>query len=356
MAQRTKDLTPQIGAGPASVFTVSPESYDLGSTLLVKNGTVIENIPANYAENPNRQTITLVVPAISTDTLWVYYEDPAISPLPSSLQVSVLKSDYLFGQDLKDQFGNVMSDVTLGNKISVGTARLERELKDFSLTPKVIKSTIVNGIQRADGSYAVDPDPVAQAAADIFEDPYDYDVNDYINWGFLLLRRKPVISVERIRLIYPTGQTIITYPKEWIKLYSKFAQVHIVPMAGSFNQYPLIGQGAMYLPLLSGFLTKSIPQLIHVDYTAGLTVIPDDLKDALYKLSAVEVLKAAGAGKAPGIASMSTGADGLSESTTLTQSANSQMFGPLIKQYEDDVKAFIKSYTETNRGIDFRVA
>lgn len=356
MAQRFKDLTPQIGVGPTSVFTVSPASYDVGSTILVKNGSVLENIPANYAENPDRQTITLVVPAISTDSLGVYYEDPAISPLPASLQVSVLKSDYLFGLDLKDQFGNVMSDVTLGNKLSIGTARMERELKDFSLTPKVIKSTIVNGVQRADGTYAVDPDPVAQAAADVFEDPYDYDVNDYINWGFLVLRRKPVVSIERIRLIYPTGQTIITYPKEWIKLYSKFGQVHIVPMAGSFNQYPLIGQGAMYLPLLSGFLTKSIPQLIHVDYTAGLASIPDDLKDAIYKMGALEVLKTAGQGKAPGIATMATAADGLSESTTLTQSANSQMFGALIKQYEDDVKVFIKSYMATNRSIDMRVA
>ncbi len=354
MAQRTKDLTPQIGAGPTSVFTVSPASYDTGSTLLVKNGTVIENIPANYAENANRQTITLVVPAISTDKLWVYYEDPAISPLPASLQVSVLKSDYLFGMDLKDQFGNVMSDVTLGNKLSIGTARMERELKDFSLLPKVIKSSIVNGIQRADGSYAVDPDPVAQAAADIIEDPYDYDVKDYVQWGFIILRRKPVISVERIRLIYPTGQVILTYPNEWIKLYAKFGQIQVVPMAGATQ--PLIGQGSMYLPLMSGSLQSNVPQLIHVDYTAGLVSIPDDLKDAIYKLGAVEVLKVSGQGKAPGIASMSTGADGLSESTTLTQSANSQMFGPLIKQYEDDVKAFVKSYTETNRGIDFRVA
>lgn len=352
MSLRFKDLTPQIGLG-GTVFTVSPASYDLGSTILIKNNGTLEQGVA-YAENPNRQTLTTAVAVVPGDKLYCYYEDPAIGVLPASLQVSVLKSDYLFGQDLKDQFGNVMSDVTLGNKLSIGTARMERELKDFSLTPKVIKSSIVNGIQRADSTYAVPPDPVAQAAADIIEDPYDYDVKDYVQWGFIILRRKPVVSVERVRLIYPTGQVILTYPNEWVKLYAKFGQLQIVPMAGATQ--PLIGQGSMYLPLMSGSLQSNVPQLIHVDYTAGLSVIPDDLKDALYKLGAVEVLKAAGAGKAPGVASLSTAADGLSESTTLTQSANSQMFGPLIKQYEDDVKAFIKSYTETNRSIDFRVA
>jgi hypothetical protein len=352
MALRFKDLTSQVGAGNTA-FTVSPAFFEPGTSILVLNGAV-QVRTTDYVENADGFTLnTTFVPVVS-DILTCYYEDASVVTLPASITVAVLKSDYLFGLDLKDQFGNVMSDVTLGNKISIGIARIERELKDFSLSPKVIKSSIVNGIQRADGTWAVDPEPAAIAAADIFEDPYDYDVKDYVNWGFLILRRKPVISVERVRLIYPTGQEIISYPREWIKVYAKFGQIQIVPMAGSFQ--PLIGQGSMYLPLMSGSLQSNVPQLIHVDYTTGLTTMPDDLKDAIYKMSALEILKIGGQGKAPGIAAMSTGADGLSESTTLTQSANSQMFGPLIKQYEDDVKAFIKSYTETNRGIDFRVA
>ncbi len=354
MAIRFKDLTPQI-TGANTVFTIAPAAYDAGSTILLFNSGALTRV-VDYTEDVGRQLITLNFTPTLTDKLTVYYDDPAISALPSGFQVSVLKSDYLFGLDLKDQFGNIMSDVTLGNKLSIGLARMERELRDFNLLPKVIKSSAVKGVLDSQGNYAVQPEPALEAAADIFEDPYDYDVKDYINWGYLALRRKPVVSIERIRLIYPTGQTIITYPNEWIKTYHKFGQVQIVPMAGSFNQYPLIGQGGMYLPLLSGFLTTNVPQLIHVDYTAGLTSIPDDLKDAIYKLGSIEILKQAGHGKAPGVASISTGVDGLSESTTLTQSGQTQMFGALIKNYEDDVKTFIKDFYQHQKGIDFRVA
>ena len=355
MALRFKDLTSQVN-GVNLVFTIAPAHFAAGTTTLIKNGAILEQT-VDYTEGPSLQTLTTLLAPLLGDSLWAYYDDSVIVPFPSSWQVPTLKSDYLFGLPLKDQFGNVMSDATLGNKLTIGIARIQRELKDLSLIPQVIKSTIVNGIIRNDGSYAVTPDPVAQAQADIFEDPYDYDVNDYINWGFMILRRKPVISIERVRLIYPTGQTIIQYPNEWIKIYHRFGQMSIVPMAGSFNQYPLIGQGAMYLPLLSGYLTRNIPQLIHVDYTAGLTTMPDDLRDCVYKSAAIEVLKAAGQGMAPGMAALSTGADGLTESTTLTQSANSQMFGPLIKQYTDDVAEFLRLYRATDRGtIDFRVA
>jgi hypothetical protein len=356
MAIRFRDLTAQID-GIRTDFSVSPTVYDVGSTIPVFNGETLTRT-VDYNEDPNRQTIHLLFTPGLSDKLVVYFDDPRISPVPSSFDVPTLKAGYLFGLDLKDQFGNVMPDTTLGQKLTIGVARMEREMRDFSMTPKVIKSNIVNGVRDAGGGWAIEPEPAAQSAADMFEPPYDYDVIDYLNWGFLPLRRKPVISVERVRLIYPTGQTIITYPPEWIKLFPKFGQIQIVPMAGSFKQYPLIGQGAMYLPLMSGFMTKNVPQLIHVDYTTGLESgkIPDDMKDATYKLAAVEVLKLAGQGKAPGVAALSTSADGLSESTTLTQSGQTQLYGAIIKQYEDDVKMFLVDFMEHQKGIEFRVA
>lgn len=364
MSIRFKDISSQI-TGTQATFSVGPAFYNLTSTLIIWNDKPLTQA-VDYNENSDKQHVTLVGNGVAIgqssnlpqpgDKLVIYYDDPSYTPLSSNFDVGTLKSDYLFGIDLKDAIGRILQDSTLANKLSIGIARMQRELLDFSLTPQVIKSTYVNGQQDASGNWIVMPDTVAQAQANLFEDPYDYDVNDYINWGFLVVRRKPIISVERIRLIYPTGQEIIQYPPEWIKIYHKFGQIQIVPMAGSFNQYPLIGQGAMYLPLMSGFLTKSVPSLIHVDYTAGLSVLPDDLKDAVYKLGAIEVLKFAGQAKAPGVASVSTSADGLSESTTLTQSANSQLFGALIKQLEDDVKKFIVDFKENQKGIDFRVA
>lgn len=362
MALRSFNLAAQAN-GTLLTFSIAPNFFDPGSTMLFWKQSPGSNPlrpSIDYIENGDRQTFTIqgsvgAAPA-STDDFFVYYEDQDITPLPADFDPGYMRGNYLFGLDLKDQYGRVMSESTLGNKISIVIARLEREFKDFSMTPQVIKSTSVLGVKDCNGNYVLPPDPEAIAEADIFEDPYDYDVNDYVNWGYLALRRKPIVSIERVRLIYPTGQTIINYPKEWIKIYHKFGQFCIVPMAGSFKQYPLIGQGAMYLPLLSGFLTKNVPQLINVDYTAGLISIPDDLKDAVYKGAAIEVLKIAGQAKAPGIAALSTSADGLSESTTLTQSGGNQLFGALIRQYEKDFEKFIADYKSNQTGmIDFRV-
>lgn len=353
MALRFKDLTSQID-GVNQIFTISPATYDAGSPVLIYNGEPVTPLD-DFTEDPARQILNTVFIPQPNDKLIVYYSDPSIGALPTDFTIETLKSDYLFGFDLKNQFGCIITDVTLGNKLAIAVAKMERELKDFNLTPKVIKSSGVQGIMGDGGVWVQPPEPALEAAADIIEDPYDYDVGDYLNWGYMALRRKPIVSVERIRLIYPTGQTIIAYPKEWIKIYHKFAQIQIVPMAGSFKQYPLIGQGAMYLPLLSGFLTKNVPSLIHVDYTAGLTTIPDDLKDAIYKMGAIESLKLAGGGKMPGVASLSTAADGLSESTTLTQSQNTQLYGALIKQYQEDVDKFTKDYRVFQKGLDFKV-
>jgi hypothetical protein len=340
MAQKFLDLTSQI-TGSNSAFTIAPDKYEPGSSMLVLNGAV-QRPEVDYNENSDQQTLTTTFTPLLTDKLSVYYEEVVVVTLPSGFTTAMLQSDYLFGLDLKDQMGRTLPDQVLANKITIAIARMERELRDFAITPKVIKCTGWEG-----GDFGT---------ADIFEDPYDYDLNDYMNWGFLVLRRKPVISVQRIRLIYPTGQLIIQYPLEWIKIYHKFAQIQIVPMAGSFSQYPLIGQGAMYLPLMSGFLTKSVPQLIHVDYTAGLSVVPADLTDAIYKMAAIDILRNAGQSKAPGVASLSTSGDGLSENTTLTQSANTTLYGAQIKEYQADVKQFIVDFLENQKGIDFRVA
>jgi hypothetical protein len=309
--------------------------------MLVLNGAV-QRPTVDYDENSDQQTLTTEFTPLLTDKLSVYYEEVVIVALPSGFTTAMLQSDYLFGLDLKDQIGRTLPDQVLANKITIAITRLQRELKDFSIIPQTVGA----------------PGPCDSPAPtfDITEDPYDYDLNDYMNWGFLVLRRKPVISVQRIRLIYPTGQNIITYPSNWIKIYHKFGQIQIVPMAGSFSQYPLIGQGAMYLPLMSGFLTKSIPQLIYVDYTAGLAAVPADMTDAIYKMAAIDILRNAGQSKAPGVASLSTSADGLSENTTLTQSANTTLYGAQIKEYQADVKQFIVDFLENQKGIDFRVA
>ena len=356
MALRQADLILQV-TGSATVVSIKPYFFDPLSTVLIQNGsTLIRN--TDYTEGADRQSLTFAVapPLPATTSLVCYFNDDLFSPLPPDFDTATLQANYLFGLDLKDQMGRALPNQVLVNKLMVAIAQMQRELRDFSITPQVIKSSYVLGLKCADGSWSQPPEIAAIEAADLFEDPYDYDINDYINWGFMVLRRKPIISVERVRLIYPTGQTIIQYPPEWIKMYKKPGQFQIVPMAGSFNQYPLIGQGAMYLPLMSGFLTKSVPQLIHVDYTAGLEEIPDDLKDAIYKLAAIQILLNAGQGKAPGVASLSTSADGLSENTTLTQSANTTLYGAQIKEYRADVKQFIVDFLENQKGIDFRVA
>jgi len=83
-------------------------------------------------------------------------------------------------------------------------------------------------------------------------------------------RRRPIISVEEVRLMFNPGATAITIPAEWYRGHVDWrtGTVAILPYGMSGSAY--MGAAVWYLPLLQGGMgAHPIPNLVCIDYTAG---------------------------------------------------------------------------------------
>lgn len=148
----------------------------------------------------------------------------------------------------------------------------------------------------------------------IVDELHDYNANDYVNFCFFSLFNYPVISVERVAAMYPTGQLVFTFPVEWVRLNTVHGQVQLVPTQGSLSSV-LLGRGGSYLPLIYAGMGY-LPQLFHVDYTSGFAegMVPLDIVDAICKLAVIQMLAVAGDTVfPPGVTNISAGIDGVSQ-------------------------------------------
>ena len=145
------------------------------------------------------------------------------------------------------------------------------------------------------------------------EGPYDYDpsVWNVEDWGFTILRRTPVISVQKVFFQYPSPVAgIFNVPLDWLRLDKKAGQVQFLPSASGLQVAPL--QGFM-LSMLSG--GRNIPQMMHIQYTAGLKDVFNDypdLIDVIFKMAALRMVEDAFLPQSGSIS-----ADGLSQSLSI---------------------------------------
>ena len=202
----------------------------------------------------------------------------------SYLDPAYLKKNYLWNLPFVDNEGHELPNDFYSGKINVAAAIFERETKVRVLRRKIT------------------------------EELHDYYVNDYQLFAYLQLFEWPVISVEKVSVIYPTGQTVFEFPLEWVKLNKQHGQIQLVPTLGTLSQV-ILGRGGSYLPLIYqgiGYL----PQLFHIDYTTGFSNndIPADILDAVAKLATIDILGIVGDSIfPPGVTSVSAGIDGLSQ-------------------------------------------
>jgi hypothetical protein len=180
------------------------------------------------------------------------------------------------------------------------------------------------------------------------EFPYDYDPDQWQNFGFLQLRHRPVIEVSRFILVGPTEGSILDL-MEWARLQKDLGQLHAFPR----NQM-------IYGPLLGAYGTillwqmKRYPQGIEIDYETGYDSadkVDAGLRDMIGKWAAVKLLNVIGDGLLPGFASQSVSLDGLSESFSSTQSATNAYFGARIMQYKKDIEEWLQRNKYKYGGI-----
>jgi hypothetical protein len=171
-----------------------------------------------------------------------------------------------------------------------------------------------------------------------------------------------VQSIQRVRLMLGPKMTIFVYPAEWVRVKKKQAQLQIVPTPGYAFQNLVMASGLYYLPYLSAApIYDEYPQLIAVDYTAGITAESlateeyADLALQISRLAAREILLRLANTISPGISSSSISEDGASESTSYARGVTKTLFGGHIDQIETDWTNFKTAFVGENTGIMFTV-
>jgi hypothetical protein len=121
---------------------------------------------------------------------------------------------------------------------------------------------------------------------------YDYEPEFFHSpgWGFLKVRHKPLISVSRVRINFPSATNSAFYdiPADWLRLDKKYGILQFVPTSGAGGT-PL---NAFMMSVLG--MGRSVPFSIAVTYTAGLANPAADypeLLDAVLKKATLKVLE-----------------------------------------------------------------
>jgi len=252
--------------------------------------------------------------------------DPALSS--HVLSVQQLKDHYLFGVDLTDANNTPYPDSLWQWSIRFAIDWLEGQLPGLRLAPKTI-----------------------------VDERHDYFRRDWQSYCRLSLFERPVQSVSALNVFYPATQTpSVTIPPEWIRLDGEGGTLHIVPAYGALAGFQ-IGAGGAILPLLQ--TQEFVPQAIGVDYVAGFAkgALPYDLRELLGKKAAFGALNLAGdLLVGAGIASVSTGTDGLSQSIGTTSSATNAGYGSRLIQYKSEIKEQLPVMRRRYLGVRATVA
>jgi hypothetical protein len=170
---------------------------------------------------------------------------------------------------------------------------------------------------------------------------YDFDPQQWSEFGFIQLRHWPLISVERAVWLSPVkGEIMNMLENDWLRLHKQFAQIRMFPKGGfTYGPYSVYG------PLWTGMGAKRYPGAFEFDYTTGYEssdFVPEGLRSAIKKYATIKILAVVGDGLLAGFSSQSISLDGLSESFSSTQSATSAYFGARIKQYRDEIKEWLE--------------
>lgn len=139
--------------------------------------------------------------------------------------------------------------------IAAAHQRFERELQIF-IDPQVIKC-------RPDDSMVAGEDYDREEAGL----PYTTGSIDRHTLPHWHTRRRPVISVEDVRLTFGENFQVLNIPDEWIEVNKHIGRIDILPkQVGAIAS----SMGAWYAPLLDrAWKWKVIPQFVRIDYTAG---------------------------------------------------------------------------------------
>lgn len=247
-------------------------------------------------------------------------------------------------------------------------------LEDYGMGPADVKASLF-GLKVVDPATQQDIDDsfykqqietaVAQVEQELdiaifprFETEYhDYIDIDYGNFMHTHVYKKPIIQVDFLGMNYNTRK-MRDIPRDSWNVYHLAGQIEVLPspyMNLMAEVNPLGLRTTMNMGLYGGTHTGSAPQMIKVQYVAGLLPrqkegitkmweIPATLERLVVKYAAKEVLQAWGnLVVQPGIANTSLSIDGISESTGLTQTATYSVISSRMMQLDEDIAGLTKA-------------
>ncbi|KAF6569093.1 hypothetical protein G9G53_22660 [Paenibacillus sp. EKM206P] len=258
-------------------------------------------------------------------TIKITYSSPVGLPTPEEV-----RKRWCYGLTLADQYGQTIDDRDILGFLMASVKETERQMGVF------LKPTVIRCNAEARGlEVGID--------YEIEEPPYDYDAQRWQNFGFLQLRQRYANELEAFKLVTYGGQINIDFMQypDWIKLYKKSSQLHVVTKGGGV---PMLGgypTGYSAAPFVVGMLSRT-PQVFHVDYTAGLTKeqITEDIRAVVGKQAAVAVLGVASDAVMAGVSGYSLTLDGVAESFTSTASTIYGKYAAHITQLQQEVNDF----------------
>jgi len=227
-----------------------------------------------------------------------------------------------------DQLGTGPAVQLYADAIAAAEARFERYL-GLALERKVIIQRLQN-------------EDVSGETYDVLEPPLDYatgliDRRTLPRWR---MRRRPVQSVQRVRLMFAPQYPVLVIPTDWVRIQYDLGVVTVMPVG---SQAALaVQQGLWFMPLVDQSWPWSlIPQFVCVDYTAGYDDPASDprlgeLREYLAKAAAAHVLEAV-----QGLVPSSVTLDGFSQPF--------EPIGQRIDRWNAEVEKFLASYARTSR-------
>lgn len=235
-----------------------------------------------------------------------------------------LRKHYFHGINLTDQKGNEIPDETFKFYLKVAISQTEHDL-DIDIIPQ---------------TYSGERHP--------------YIKKEFYRFGAIRLNKRPVKSVEYLKLKL-VNREIMTIPNDWLQIDYIRGTLWIMP--GLLSSVAMNVDGFLISPYLAEGLYA--PQMWEVKYTTGYGPdddIPADLVDIICMRASIQIFNELGdIVIGAGIANISIGLDGFSQSIGTTSSAENAAYSARIKMYEEQIKRKLPQLYAYYRGIELYV-
>lgn len=270
------------------------------------NGLVVVSIPgsASATVDPGEYMLVLRYPSgIKRSRLVV---ETMFVPTRTSLFIRDIVVDEIRTDQLMAAAASVLSGVEVSDDYIWGKVRAAESEISHTLGVPLVPTRF----------FSIEPTPEQIEALDGMawevEPPYDYspDLFRGDRWGLLVTRQRPIISIESFSFTYPSSKdSFMPIPNDWIRYDAKYGTLNLVPSSPAiFAQ-----MDAIIMTALTG--GRSIPQMMRLDYTAGLQDVPNKFPELIDVIKKLAVYKIVADSYLPQSGSIS--ADGLSQSLSV---------------------------------------